>query len=120
MEEKAKIDDAAGAKRREYLTVEPGQEMTYLKKAEDAQAYIDAGYPGDASPYPWVDAEATARSLTPTQVADDIKAQHDAWEVVGIAIEAIRIAAKKNIDAASTVSAVRNFAANAVTNIEAQ
>ena len=118
-EQYRRIDIAAGLKRDEYITVTEGQEMTYIRKAEDAQAYIDAGYPGDSSPYLWVDAEATATGQTATVVADNIKAQNDAWVVAGTAIEAVRIGKKFAILNATTVSDVRTLGDQAITDLEA-
>ena len=92
-----KIDGAAGKARARYITWQPGQESVYQLKREQAHAYIAAGYPSDASPWPLVDAEAQARGATAQVVADEIIAIANAWVQKAAQIEAIRMAAKAAI-----------------------
>lgn len=101
-----RVDQLAGQKRLKYTTSAPGQEMTYVSKLADAKAYIAAGYPSDASPYPWIHAEATACSATPAQVADLIVYTAAQWTAVGAQIEGARQAAKRTGTLATTAAAV--------------
>jgi hypothetical protein len=93
----AQVDTWAGQARLRYITDAPGQPETYMKKEAQARAYVAAGYTGTVPSF--IDAEATALSKTPTEVADDIITQADYWtNVKGPAIEAIRLLYKSNIN----------------------
>jgi len=97
----ARVDALAGATRLNYVTIAPGQEMTYTAKLADANAYIAAGYPTDASPYPWINTEATLTSSTPTAVADLIIYTAGLWGAIGATIEGRRLATKQTIAGAT-------------------
>jgi len=101
------IDWLAGKTRLNYITQSPGQEATYLSKYADAQAYATAGYPTDATPYPWINAEAAATHQTPATVAQQIIAAATLWTSVGSQIEAARQAAKRTIKTAQTQDAMQ-------------
>lgn len=100
------VDDYAGTTRSRFITVAPGQEMTYQEKAEEAADYVTAGYPADTSNFPFVAAEIAATGKPKEQAADDILAQKSAWIVVGAQIERIRLGGKVQIDAAANISEV--------------
>ena len=101
------IDAAAGRARARYLTTVPGQEATYTAKYAQAQAYIAAGYPADAAPYPWIAQESLRTGLTHTQAADRIKATGDIWaNLVGPAIEGLRIGGKDGLPSLLTIADV--------------
>lgn len=107
------IDAAAGAARARYITVAPGQEATYMLKAEQARAYKAAGYPAASlAAYPMVEAEAHAiNGAAPTAAqsqaaADGIIAQADAWIAKAAQIERSRITGKRAVTAAIDVAAV--------------
>jgi hypothetical protein len=102
-EAKIKIDVAAGVVRAKYLTIAPGQEMTYMKKEIDAENYKAANFPFDTSQYPWIHAEVeqlTASNLPVTgqEIAMSILNARDQWLYVGTQIEAIRREGKIQID----------------------
>lgn len=97
----AEIDKAAGQTRARYITAVPGQEVTYILKERQAREYKSAGYPSNASAWPFVVSEARSVSgaATPNQVqlqqgADGIIAQADAWIVLAAQIEQVRRTAK--------------------------
>lgn len=103
-----RIDRLAGKVRLNYITDVPGQQATYLSKLEDALAYVAAGYPEDATPYIWMQAESAATGATPAQVADLAIATGEAWRSVGAAIEGARQGAKlavNNANDAETITA---------------
>lgn len=102
----AAVDAAAGRARTHYITSAPGQDGTYLMKAEQAAAYRAAGYPADASPWLLIALEAQATGQTPQEVADLVLATRDAWILKAAEIEAARIGGKRNISAAATVEEV--------------
>jgi len=100
---KGQIDAAAGRARARYITVVDGQDITYVNKEADALAYIAAGNPADATPYPWVKAEAEARGIAYVAAAQVIKNTADGWRPIGVAIEKERIKGKNDVDATTTV-----------------
>lgn len=105
---KAQIDVEAGLVRSKYLTSIPGQDATYIAKEVDCRAFKAASYPADTSTFQWVQAEADATGLTPTEAADAIILQADQWRVLGSTIEKIRRGGKIEIDKklkASTIKA---------------
>ena len=112
---KVDIDNHAGTIRSKYITVAPGQEMTYMEKSEEAADFVTAGYPVDTSNYPFIQAEMDATGLTKEQAADGILAQKSAWIVVGATIEKTRLSGKAQVDAAVDQDGVNT----AVTNTKA-
>ncbi len=116
---KVEIDDAAGAARGRYITVAPGQEMTYLEKSEQAADYVTAGYPADTSNYPFIQAEMNATGLSKEDAADGILAQKSAWISVGVLIEEHRLGGKANIDAATDLAGVDSAVSAAVALLDA-
>lgn len=86
------IDAKAGAVRECYITIAPGQEATYMLKAEDARNYKAAGYTGTVPPL--VNAEATATGTTATQATDRILYEQEMWRQLAAMIEGTRRAGK--------------------------
>ena len=84
----AKIDEAAGKARARYITVAPGQEGTYILKAQHAEQYKAANYTGIVPLM--VESEATATGLTPKEATDAILMQYTAWIVKAAEIEGCR------------------------------
>jgi len=110
---KTKIDKHAGIARTRYITVAPGQGLTYQEKAEEAADYIAAGYPAPTgSPpmledYPFLQAEVDATGKTHAQAADDILNQKSAWIAAGAQIEKHRLGGKAQVDNATTDEDIR-------------
>lgn len=104
----AAIDAEAGVARARYITVAPGQEATYLMKAQQSAAFKAGGYAGAVPGL--VQAEMDATGATAQQAADDILAQEAAWAFKAAQIESARrrgkVAAGNAADAA-TVDAAR-------------
>lgn len=101
----AAIDAAAGAARARYITIAPGQEATYLIKADQATAFKAAAYTGTVPGL--VQAEIDATGATAQQAADDILAQEAAWAVLAALIESARRRGKVAVAAcANDVSAI--------------
>ncbi len=94
------IDSAAGVARTKYITVSPGQEGTYLMKAQRAREFVAANYQGNV-PF-LVQAEVTATGVTPQQACADILAQEAAWEYKAGQIETARRKGKERVKAATT------------------
>jgi hypothetical protein len=106
-EAEKRVDALAGQVRLKYISSSPGQDATYALKLKDAEAYIAAGYPAEATDYKWIAAEAAHTQMTPAQVADRIIASANLWVTIGAEIEGARQAAKVAIKAAATASDIR-------------
>lgn len=115
----SQIDIEAGNARARYITIVPGQSETYQEKATDAAAYANAGYPEDATPYPWVHAEAQATGMTAQQAADNILATKAGWLALGTAIEGLRIGGKASVAAASTQTEVLSIMRSTISSLKA-
>lgn len=122
-EAKESIDYAAGQARSRYITISPGQSGVYLRKAHDAQAYIDAAYPADDTPYKYVKAEKNAKNMssqpdvTSQDVADGLMGVggiSEQWDTLAATIEEIRLGHKGLIDEATDETGIKNHAYNAI------
>ena len=91
------IDIKCGAARAAYITSAPGQEITYMLKERDARAYLEAGSPYDATPYPLIYSEAQATETTPHNAAQIIVQMAQQWQMIAAAIEGKRIYWKRQI-----------------------
>lgn len=102
---KTKIDLIAGNIRTRFLTSVPGQEITYLSKANEFRNYVSLGSPEDLSSYPWIKAEVEAHGINPDNpnwsevqsIVSAVLTVADNWTIVGTAIEKIRIKSKRAV-----------------------
>lgn len=93
------IDAKAGAARACYITIAPGQETTYLLKAQQAGAFALAGFAG---PVPgMVAAEMLATGLDAQTASERILEQEAAWTQIAAGIEGIRRAGKVAVKSAT-------------------
>lgn len=106
---KRRIDDAAEAERLKYITPGAGQAMTYARKVEQAKAVLAATDPQPEA-YPMLAASIGIDGDDLVEVATTIVAMDAAWEVIGGAIEAARLAAKRAVDFAEDAQAARAVA----------
>ncbi|KAB2674684.1 hypothetical protein [Brucella tritici] len=97
---KARIDAAAEAERLKYITPGAGQVMTYQQKVDEARAFKIASSPR-AADYPVLSSEVGITAETLSEVADIVLAAFAQWQLIGAAIEGIRLGAKRDIDAAA-------------------
>jgi len=112
------VDKVAGIARMRYLTIVPGQEITYQEKAAEATDYVAAGYPVDTTSYPRIEAEVSATGKTASQAADDILSTRSAWIAVGASIEQERIGGKVNIASAVDISGIDAAKDTAIANLD--
>lgn len=98
------IDTAAGAARSRYITTVPGQEATYLIKAQQARDYQAAGHTGNVPSL--VQAEADATGETPQLACGRILAEEAAWVAKAAQIETARRRGKIAAQAAADIPAV--------------
>ncbi|APY14763.1 hypothetical protein BKD02_11245 [Brucella sp. 09RB8910] len=100
------VDANAETERLNYITPGNGQAMTYQQKVVEAQALKAATNP-KASDYPILSSEVGITADTLGEVADIVLAAFAQWQQIGAAIEAIRLGAKRDIDAAEDEAAAR-------------
>jgi len=95
------IDAKAGEIRSIYITVSPGQEVTYQIKEAQCEAFKSTGYPeAEIASYPMVNAEATTQGVTGQVACDIILAQRDQWVQLAAQIELYRRSGKIAVAAA--------------------
>lgn len=85
----------------------------YERKRDQAIAYRDAGYPADATPYPYLTNEALERGITNQEMADLILVRSDLFENFGADIETLRAKLKNDVAAAADDTA-KQAAADAI------
>ncbi|RVT93684.1 hypothetical protein [Sphingomonas crocodyli] len=113
----ARVDEEAEAERMRFITPGAGMAMTYLRKEQEARAYLADGELG-----PMLEAEAAATGQSVADLAAAVVAAADLWAVVGAAIEGARMAAKRTIANTDNLKIMDEAAAidwSAVTNVEA-
>lgn len=125
----AEVDTEAGKARSRYITVAPGQEATYIAKAEQADKYVSGGYnTSTLVNYVWLVSECNALGVATTgainstavkNVVDSILAQRDAWYQKGSSIEEIRRSTKIQIGNESDITNINELVINARLLLEA-
>lgn len=113
----AAIDAEAGVARARYITVAPGQEATYILKAQQADAFKAGGYAGAVPGL--VQAEVDATGATAQQAADAILVQEAAWAVKAAQIESARRRGKVAAGNAADAAAVEAAQAAAIAELGA-
>lgn len=113
----AAIDAEAGVARARYITVAPGQEATYILKAQQAAAFKAGGYAGAVPGL--VQAEVDATGATAQQAADAILVQEAAWAVKAAQIESARRRGKVAVGNAADAAAVEAAQAAAIAELGA-
>jgi len=102
----AAIDAAADAQLSPFISLTPGRAMTYQAKQAQAEAFLAATEP-DPADYPLIAGEVGITADTAHGVAEVVLAMSRNWHAMGAAIEAVRLAAKKQAREALTPEAVR-------------
>lgn len=101
-EAKAQVDMAAEAARQRFITSGAGQAMVYQQKVAEARAF-QAGGTGS---FPHLTAEVGITAATAAEVAAVVLAMEAAWLGISAAIEATRLAAKRDLAAAGDLAEV--------------
>ncbi|WGG58173.1 hypothetical protein [Brucella intermedia] len=105
---KSGVDIAAETERLKYITPGAGQAMTYQQKVDEARAFKAASNP-QTSDYLILSSEVGITAETLSEVADVVLAAFAQWQQIGAAIEAVRLGAKRDIDAAADEAAARSI-----------
>jgi hypothetical protein len=100
-----RVNRDAGISRSKFITVIPGQEMTYAEKEREALAFRSASSPVPAD-YPMLLAEATATGVTLGELAAEVVRVAEDWRLVGSEIEGIRRGAIVAVQQATTTAEV--------------
>lgn len=103
---KAAVDAAAEVERHKYITQGSGQAMTYQAKAAEAIRYHETNGQGD---YPFLSEEVGVTGDTLADVAATILTMHHEWQIIGGQIERERLAAKKAVELATTITELNNI-----------
>lgn len=93
------IDRAAGAQRAKYITVAPGQDATYIVKAQQALEFL--ADPTSTVPL-YINAESQATGMSPVDAATLINHMAEIWGTLGPAIEQARRAGNIAVQSATT------------------
>ncbi|MDQ0558298.1 hypothetical protein QO004_000071 [Rhizobium mesoamericanum] len=112
---KASIDVAAERERLKYITGGAGQAMTYQQKSDEARRYFamrEAGETPISSGFPLLSAEIGITAPTLDEVATVVRGAFQEWQIIGGAIEAVRLGTKAAIDAATTEAAAEAAASS--------
>lgn len=92
--------------RQKYAPNAAHQTVIYDVKAQEADAYIAAGRPADASPFPLLAASAAANERSVSDHADAIIAKRAAWIAIAAGTEQLREAGENAIKAASDLAGI--------------
>jgi hypothetical protein len=105
----AEIDQAAEAVRGYFITNTPSQPAVYMAKHAEAEAFMLDQEISDVM-IPNIAKEAIRLGTTKFAVAVSILTQAEIWRQVSAEIEDLRLGAKANVRAATTVAAKRQAA----------
>lgn len=100
----AKIDAQAETVRSLFITPGSGQAITYLRKEQEAAAYL--ADPNASTPI--LTAEAQAVGVTVAELAAEVSQNAQAWAVIGAKIEAARRGAKVAVETAPNIAAIHS------------
>lgn len=95
------IDRVAEESRANVITAAPGQAMSYEAKYQEASRWPNN------PPFPWLEGEAQALSMTVEAVKDSVLLARQQWEGLGVTIEAARLKAKKDVNQASSAASMK-------------
>lgn len=112
-----RINAAAGAIRRAYVTELPGQEMVYLQKEAEAVAFLSDADP-DPADYPFLAAEVGATADTLENVAQVYLNMAALFRQVGAALEHLRLGAIAAVESATTAAGIEAALATFTTDLE--
>lgn len=96
------VDMQAEQRRSLYITALPGQVGAYWLKEAVARRWLADNAVSTAALQP----EATARGMTIAELAAEVIANAEAWELLSGVIEGVRFTAKVGIDTASNIGGI--------------
>lgn len=99
---KQRINERAAQQRGKYITLGPGQELTYQQKVQEARECAEDAKP-DAAKYRMLSASLGIDGDDIKAVAETVLAANDKWIEANCQIECIRRKSEDEIDKAKTV-----------------
>ncbi|MEN9059991.1 hypothetical protein [Ponticoccus litoralis] len=88
------INEAVGAKRQNFITEIPGQQMIYQAKEAEARAYVALDpEPANLEPFPLISAEIGITAPTARELAQVWLHMGDMWRATAATLEGIRLTA---------------------------
>lgn len=115
---KSEIDKKTGEVRLSYITVIPGQEMTYQEKERQASEYLSITPRPDEIGYPALTEEIGVTGATAEAVAQAVMTQATAWRYIGPKIEGLRLKGKKAVSESLTLDEVQTNLTNYLQGLE--
>lgn len=103
------LESVVKSSRERYITITPGQEITYQNKLSDATNYNANGVIG-----PWLQAEMNATGMTAADASQFILVTAAAWAPIGALIEETRRLCKIQITASNNKLAVESALSTAM------
>ena len=107
-----KVDELAGKERQKYITDVTGQSLVYKEKQDEAFAYSKAWFGHKNAPdevrepnendYPMLKAGIGVEGKTMIDVAAIVTQAYADWQIIGAAIEGVRLKTKMAISEAKT------------------
>lgn len=108
------IDAQAEQERLTHITPGVGQSMTYARKVDEAKAFTSYR-DGD---YPMLSASVGVDGDSLDQVAQIVLNLDYHWSIIGSHIEAVRLASKRDVNEAETVSQIESIVNNLNWSVE--
>lgn len=101
------IDGKMDVVRRSFMTEITGQQITYTEKEKEAVAFLaEDPAPVDLTPYPYIAAEIALTGETATNTATAYQTMATQLRTVGPPLEALRVASKAAVNAATDSAGV--------------
>jgi hypothetical protein len=103
----AQVNTRVGEMRAALITTLPGQEMLYLRKEDEARAYVAlAEEPATLADFPLIAAEVGITAETPWQLAQLWLAMSALWKSTAAQLEGLRMSTIGAIGAATTAAEI--------------
>lgn len=114
----AEINSTMSEVRKAYVTDIVGQDMLYQAKEEEAKAYL-LNLPVDLVDYPLISGEIGITGTTAYEVAQVYVNMAAQWKQLAGTLENLRLGAVKEVEEATTISAITSAKTNYMTAIMA-
>lgn len=100
------INEKIGRVRQNFITSLPGQDMIYLRKEQEARAYLLDEDPIMTN-YPMLSAEVGVTAETAYQIAQIWLYMSNSWQVIAAQLEGLRLVAINSVTSAANEEAVQ-------------
>lgn len=107
------IEQFVSDKRKEYITIIPGQEMVYMTKVEEARRYLLT----KEGEFPLLQSESDSIEMPIEELAKKVVEKWLLWQKACASIEAIRASSKLSIKSAESVTELYNVKLLAISSL---